>query len=654
MMQAAWSNLVAYWLQVTMLVAASALAAWVFRVSPPRARLIFWQAVLACCLLLPAVQPWERRIVIARPVSMAAPARESTPAPATPLSGWSPLALAFEILAAGAGLRLSWIGLGLLRLRRYRQRSRDLAELDPQLADLRNALAPTARLCLSDEVRSPVTFGAVHPVVLLPAVFPDLDPRAQRAIVCHELLHVSRGDWLFTVAEEALRAIFWFHPAIWWLLGQVQLSREQTVDREAVAITDSRNEYLDALLAIAGGRPQPDLAPAPLFLRRRHLKKRVASILMEARMSKARLTAAVAASAMVLLAAAWISVGAFPLAAAPQAVADAEGVSVEVGAATLAHRAGVNYPDAARAAGVQGVVALEALLAANGTVSDVRVLSGPEALRAAALEAALQFHFTRATGAGWKQISITFALPKDAASPKPSRIVTRFPAPPAGAETVIVKAIQIRGLSAAAEQELRALLPLSDGGTLTVDSWRKLEEAVQAYDEHLIIGLGKVGTAEVTINIIAPPGRATSLAGGVRWFSSAPGGQQRDVIGGVISGGPVASAEPASPSADGKPPIPTRIRVGGNVQASKLTSQTPPEYPPLAKQARIQGVVKMEAIIDNDGKVVNVHILSGHPLLAPAAMEAVRQWQYAPTLLNGQPVQVLTQVDVNFTLPQQQ
>jgi protein TonB len=92
--------------------------------------------------------------------------------------------------------------------------------------------------------------------------------------------------------------------------------------------------------------------------------------------------------------------------------------------------------------------------------------------------------------------------------------------------------------------------------------------------------------------------------------------------------------------------------VGGNVQQTKLLQHLEPVYPPLAQQARISGVVHLNAIIGKDGTVENLTVASGHPLLVPAAMQAVKQWVYAPTLLNGQPVEVVTQIEVNFTLSQ--
>jgi protein TonB len=90
--------------------------------------------------------------------------------------------------------------------------------------------------------------------------------------------------------------------------------------------------------------------------------------------------------------------------------------------------------------------------------------------------------------------------------------------------------------------------------------------------------------------------------------------------------------------------------VGSNVMAGKLIKQPRPNYPGLAKAGRIQGAVRLHVLISKDGTVESIDVVSGHPLLIPAAMEAVKQWVYQPTLLNGEPVGVETEVDVNFTL----
>jgi TonB family protein len=96
----------------------------------------------------------------------------------------------------------------------------------------------------------------------------------------------------------------------------------------------------------------------------------------------------------------------------------------------------------------------------------------------------------------------------------------------------------------------------------------------------------------------------------------------------------------------------TRIRVGGNILAANLIRHVPPECPQLAKQARVQGTVHLAAVVNKDGTIQSLQLISGHPLLVQAAMDAVKQWLYKPTLLNGNAVEVVTQIDVNFELSQ--
>jgi protein TonB len=130
-----------------------------------------------------------------------------------------------------------------------------------------------------------------------------------------------------------------------------------------------------------------------------------------------------------------------------------------------------------------------------------------------------------------------------------------------------------------------------------------------------------------------------------------PGGTPGGVIGGIIGGIPSAAPPPPVKEAP-KPKNPDRIRVGGNVIAANLIKKVTPTYPPLAKQARISGQVRFTAIIGKDGTIQNLQLVSGHPLLVAAAQDAVKQWIYKPTLLNNEPVEVITQIDVNFSLSQ--
>jgi periplasmic protein TonB len=134
------------------------------------------------------------------------------------------------------------------------------------------------------------------------------------------------------------------------------------------------------------------------------------------------------------------------------------------------------------------------------------------------------------------------------------------------------------------------------------------------------------------------------VAGGVP--GGVPGGTLGGVLGGVLSAGSL----PLPPSAPRKPRISGPVRVGGRVRPPQLVRNIHPVYPPLAKQTRTQGTVRLDCVIDPQGNVTQVKLVSGHPLLVEAALDAVRQWKYQPTLLNGQPVAVEMQVTVNFTL----
>jgi periplasmic protein TonB len=137
-----------------------------------------------------------------------------------------------------------------------------------------------------------------------------------------------------------------------------------------------------------------------------------------------------------------------------------------------------------------------------------------------------------------------------------------------------------------------------------------------------------------------------------------PAGLDGPVIPGATDGVPWGTGTGASLIPKLPPPKPAqpapaltpRVKVGGVVQAAKIVHQVMPVYPPLARQARISGTVRLEAVIALNGVVQSLRVASGHPLLARAALDAVRQWVYQPTLLNGEPVEVLTQIDVNFKL----
>jgi len=279
--------------------------------------------------------------------------------------------------------RLTWLAFSTWRLRRYRRNS--------QLLEL----AAGAELRICADISGPATFGFFKPVVLLPSGFAALEPSVREAILRHELRHVQRRDWLYTLAEEFICAFFWFHPAIWWLVSEIRLSREEVVDFEVIAVTGQREQYIDALLAVAGAPPAPILSLAPPFLRSNRLKQRIVAILKEVPVSKTKRIVTLAAGFSMLSLSAWIVASALPLHAAPQPQSAQERRPIRVGGnvqqSNLVSQVKPAYPPEAKAARIQGTVHLEATISEEGTVVNLVVLSGPDELIESALAAVRQW-----------------------------------------------------------------------------------------------------------------------------------------------------------------------------------------------------------------------------------------------------------------------
>jgi len=140
-----------------------------------------------------------------------------------------------------------------------------------------------------------------------------------------------------------------------------------------------------------------------------------------------------------------------------------------------------------------------------------------------------------------------------------------------------------------------------------------------------------------------PPMAATSgVVGGVP--GGIPGGQLGGVIGGIVN----ATSNLAVPKF--APVVPQRVRISQGVTKGLLIRRVEPSYPTLARAARVQGEVILSAVISVNGEIENLQLVSGHPMLVPAALTAVKQWRYKPYLLNGQPTEVETTITVIFTL----
>ncbi|HMD97233.1 MAG TPA: M56 family metallopeptidase [Terriglobia bacterium] len=497
-----FNNLLAASAQIALLVVVAALLPGAFRLRQPRVLLGYWTALLAACLLLPLLEPW--RTVPQPPAGAAVTFRTGTirvlTAAAPPAKHWTfPIYQVVALaLLAGIVVRLIGLGIGLLRLRQYRRTALPLTPLPDAIKETQARTRTRAGFCLSKAVDSPVTFGLVRPVILMPERFLDFEAAQQATIACHELVHVRRHHWAQHLAEEFLRAGFWFHPAIIWLIARIRVAREQVVDLEVLELTGARRCYLEALLEIAAGRNlarATQAIPAPPFLVENQLAERVALMLKEVPMSRTRLIASLTAMLGCVAMIGALAVSSFPLKALPRESVMSDGVSAQ-GSRPQSHEA--------------------------GTTTKPCFSSDPD-------------------------------CPK--------------------------------------------------GG---------------------VIG-GVVGGV--------PGGVVGGIVGGV--ITGVPGGVSGGIPGGVSGGVP------------GEVPVES---VGGDdAPAPKLEHAVPPEYPPLAKMARIQGDVVLEVTIDEDGTVTNLEVEDGHPLLVKAAMDAVRQWKYSKPAV----APMHFEVTVHFELPKE-
>jgi protein TonB len=498
-------------------------------------------------------------------------------------------ALVLGILVTGVVFRLFRVGVGSWRLRRLRQTGRlaPRCRVHDEAQELVRARAEI-RYVPSGQ---PVTFGFRRPVVLLPEMLRSQSEEIQRVVLCHELFHVRRRDWIWVVAEEIVKAVLWFHPAIWWLIAKVRQAREEMVDELTVLATSERRAYIEALLVFADA---PTQAPAAAFARRRHLFKRMLLISKEAVMSSRRVVVSVAAMTVVVAAGVWSAVAVFPL--------------------------------------TQTVIA-------QGRAGAITPLppSPPTPSQAGPLE---------------RQ-----AKPITPENPIPRRTLAVPPQNPSddasGAVMVTVRIVVDRQGRVA---EARSTgMGVARGGRGLVPTPQPVAPPSETFTKAVIDAVRQWQYEPPADGPIAFD-VTFAFIGGAEPRLLSHGGPA--VTGGVIGVPPppppggVPLAPPAPPPPP--PPVPVdlqnAIRVGGQILAPQKVTHVSPVYPPIAQSARVQGVVIVEAIIDREGRVGYVRILRSIPLLDQAALDAVKQWEFTPTHLNGSPVPVIMTATVQFSL----
>jgi periplasmic protein TonB len=592
-------DVLAFSAQIACVIAIAGVIASIVRIDAASVRYQYWRAVLLLCVALPWLQPRQPPgpvltvvSVLALPTMTAVEPIATTDRVTPPGLPWALIASA--IVVAGIGVMLAGVVIGLLRLRRFRRLGIEAAP-NADHDDLQWALGTHAEIRYVPDIQ-PVTCGLRRPVVLLPDTLTSHRPEVQRVVLVHELLHVQRRDWIWMMGEEVLRAILWFHPGIWWLVSRVRLAREEVVDELTVLATGQRRAYLEALLAFSDASA---LAPGAAFARRPHLLRRMILISKEAVMSSKRIVVSCMVLAIAVIAGSWYAVRAFPMmqSQAPGVVKAAPQPAIAGGPGPLEQRAKPITPDNPIPRRTYSVAPQNPGTANDGVVAvTLRVVIDQQGRVG-------EVRSQNAAIAG-RQYARGYVAGRAAAG-RGSPIQVSDPPSPA-----FVKA--------------------------SIDAVRQWQydppaDAPIAFD----------------VTFAFTPGAEGRLVqhGGVSPIPAVAGGR-----GGVVGGTVGAVAPPPPPP----PPPPGwaqgAIRVGGQIPPPTKTKHANPVYPPIAESARVQGVVILETVIGADGKVQDARVLRSIPLLDQAALDAVKQWEFTPTLLNGSPVPIVMTVTVQFTL----
>jgi TonB family protein len=592
-------------------------------------RYAYWRLVLAAAL----VMPWVLRSTA--PVA-GAPEELATIFPGTPLVEFSTVAttspeagaawltLAPWIVATGIAARALWVLGGVLRLRALRRRGVPIA--DDGYEAMQQTLGTTAELRSVSDLTQPITFGVRRPVVLLPESLAASSESIRRAVVAHELMHVRRRDWLWVIAEEALRAAFWFHPAIWWMTSRIQRTREEFTDHLAVLATGSRRQYMEALLAFAEA---VRLDPAPAFARRPHLFHRIVLLSKEPAMSSRRVVFSGALIAALLVAGSWYATEAFPVRAPafPFAMPAAAPPAQQAGAVAVnpitpenpvprrMFATPIPYPLELAGTGFEAALSVRVVLNASGFVDSAQASS-------------------RAVSARGRKPLIAESQAMERFAEAAVDAVRQWQyAPPARAPIAFYISVVFKPDAAAvvAQHDEPQGVVAGPGGA-------RMATPVE------LAGLG-LGSASATPVPTAAPqrggrGAAVSPTPGAR-----TGGARSDTTSGAGQRSVLQETITVNPGA-------APVRVGGDVKAPGQIRRVQPIYPEEARAAGIQGVVILEALLNERGYVSSVRVLRSIPGLDQAAIEAVQQWEYTPTLLNGVPVPIIMTTTVQFRLNQ--
>ena len=468
----------------------------------------------------------------------------------------------------------------------------------------------------------------------------------QKAVACHELLHVKRGDWFWNAFEELVRTVFWFHPGFYWLIGRIQLTREQVVDEQAAALLGSRKTYLHSLVEIAKWKNSAASLPAPLFLRECQFSRRVRHLLQlrEVRMSKTKSTVFWSVCVALLLATGWWSLAGLPLTAAPSVWMPREepaaGEPVRVGSRVMAdklvHQVDPKIPGHPGSSRPLAQFILSIVIDGNGAVQGVEVLQGDDdhpPSNSDVADAVKQWRYKPFLLDGKPvpvRTTVFLRLPRaeqvgaagSQASPHPE---------PAFDEPIHV------GTNVMADRLIHRVDP-------EVPSGLEGDGPLGLIILSVVVGKnGKVQQVTVVRGDKGDPRLDSAAVKAVKQWRYEPYVYQGKPI---IVRTTILLRMPKSELAVEEP-----VRVGGRVMESRLIHRVDPEYPIELKETRPSGQVILSIVIGKNGEVQQGEVLKGdegHAGLYSAATNAVSQWRYQPFVLNGIPVPVRTTVVIRF------
>jgi TonB family protein len=545
----ALSFLIACALKATFVLAVTAISARALRNGSAAMRHHAWVLGIACALALPLLTPllpsWHSATLgnaarfwsaaHAAPGSVNFQKLPSTvidAAAASPFSGQL-LSLMLLLWALGALFVVVKLLAGLARLALVSARSAPVVEegwaqmVSSQCKRL-GILRPVQILLSADPASMPLTWGFVRPRILLPTGATQWSPERRRTVLSHELAHIARHDWLAQIFAELTRALYWFHPLMWFAAAKLRSESERACDDSVLNSGVDPSHYANQLLGLARTlkNAHRGWSTALAIARPTNLERRFIAML-NPNLNRG-------------------------------GVSPRTGLLLKLGAFCLI------LPLAALRLPGQNLSGKF-----TGTIFDISDATVPNATIVMTNHKANTVDMTVSDAEG------NFV----------------FKSLPAG------------------EYEMKVLKP----------------------------GFAVYHVPQVVLE----PGRDLALN------AKLPMGDLTESVDVKAEG----SAKSAVAQTAEKPNM-MRIRIGGNVQAAKVITKVQPIYPESAKAAGAQGSVLLHVIVSKDGRPLSLQVLNSQisPDLARAAVEAVSQWRYQPTLLNGQPVEIDTTITVNFTL----